>query len=261
MLTLEYLLEEAQLSGTPTNKRRAVLREYLQTIVLNTIYRGKHGSSMFFCGGTALRFFHRLPRFSEDLDFNTKTLTADGFKHLIKDIKSSLDQEGFSASAGQTSRDTLLSANIVFEDVMSRYGITDQREASIAVKLETNKPPWPIHTESHVLSMYGYNFTAVLTSNSGLVSEKTCALMERTRGRDIYDLLFMLRKRFPFDLELLKARGVQEPKKRIIERLNGLSEKDLQRLAKQVQPFLFKEDDTELILKAPQYAEKFLEEY
>ncbi len=32
-------------------------------------------------------------------------------------------------------------------------------------------------------------------------------------------------------------------------------------LANQVKPFLFKEDDIELILKAPLYAEQFLRDY
>lgn len=41
----------------------------------------------------------------------------------------------------------------------------------------------------------------------------------------------------------------------------GLSEKGLKRLAEQVKPFLFREDDIELILKAPQYGKKFLSKY
>jgi len=40
-----------------------------------------------------------------------------------------------------------------------------------------------------------------------------------------------------------------------------LSEKELKFLAGQVKPFLFKEDDVELILNASLYTEKFLKEY
>jgi len=40
-----------------------------------------------------------------------------------------------------------------------------------------------------------------------------------------------------------------------------LSEKELKRLAEQVRPFLFKEEDIELIFKAHLYAERFLREY
>ena len=47
----------------------------------------------------------------------------------------------------------------------------------------------------------------------------------------------------------------------ILNYLSEISEKELKRLADQVKPFLFKEDDIELILKAPQYGKKFLSRY
>jgi hypothetical protein len=71
----------------------------------------------------------------------------------------------------------------------------------------------------------------------------------------------MLRKKFPFDCAVLDAIGIREDPKDLIQTyLSGLSEKELRRLAEQVKPFLFKEDDIELILKAPQYATTYLSE-
>jgi hypothetical protein len=46
------------------------------------------------------------------------------------------------------------------------------------------------------------------------------------------------------------------PKELILEYLTNLSEKELKSLANQVKPFLFKEEDIELVLKAPFYAER-----
>ena len=97
---------------------------------------------------------------------------------------------------------------------------------------------------------------------SHLISEKLATFLNRKRGRDIYDTLFMLRKRFPFNRTVLKSVGIEgSPKDFILEYLRKLSEKELKFLANQVRPFLFKEDDIELVLKAPLYAEKFLEQY
>ncbi len=176
MLKMEYLLEEAKELGLPQTKKRAILREYLQTIILDGIYKSDFAKYMFFVGGTALRFFYNLPRFSEDLDFN--------------------------------------------------------------------------------------NFSAILMSKGALLSEKLSALMSRRRGRYIYDVLFMLRKKFPFDRDVLYANNIrEEPKAVVLNYLSGLSEKELKRLAEQVKPFLFREDDIELVLKAPQYGEKFLSKY
>ena len=61
MLSMRYLLEEAKNLDLPILKKRAILREYLQTIILNSIYKGNFSKVMFFVGGTALRFFYNLP--------------------------------------------------------------------------------------------------------------------------------------------------------------------------------------------------------
>jgi len=53
----------------------------------------------------------------------------------------------------------------------------------------------------------------------------------------------------------------EEPKAVVLNYLSGQSEKELKRLAEQVKPFLFREDDIELVLKAPQYGKKFLSKY
>ncbi len=130
------------------------------------------------------------------------------------------------------------------------------------IKVEVNQPKWELITQTRVLSMYGYNFSAVLMSKGNLLSEKTCALLNRKRGRDIYDTLFMLGKNFPFNENVLKSNKIRLPvKDTILEYLNSLPENELKTLARQVQPFLFKEDDVELILKAQSYAEEFLKKY
>jgi len=107
-----------------------------------------------------------------------------------------------------------------------------------------------------------YNFSAILMSKGALLSEKLSALMSRRRGRYIYDVLFMLKKGFPFDRDVLYANNIGgEPRTVVLNYLSGLSEKELKRLAEQVKPFLFREDDIELVLKAPQYGKKFLSKY
>ncbi|NQT23625.1 MAG: hypothetical protein HQ579_09355 [Candidatus Omnitrophica bacterium] len=72
----------------------------------------------------------------------------------------------------------------------------------------------------------------------------------------------MLKRKFFFNKKVLLANKIKgSPKKLILEYLRKFSEKELKLLGDRVKPFLFKEDDIELILKAPLYAEKFLKEY
>ena len=71
----------------------------------------------------------------------------------------------------------------------------------------------------------------------------------------------MLKRKFPFDESVLRANRIEgSPGQIILEYLTKLPERELKSLANQVKPFLFKEDDIELILKAPLFAERFLRE-
>jgi predicted nucleotidyltransferase component of viral defense system len=263
MLSLEYLLEEARNNGLPLLKRRAILREYLQVIILNSIYKHNLGKLMFFMGGTALRFFYNLPRFSEDLDFDTPGLTYEEFKDILEAVEKGLHKEGISSlETTSERRDNLFVAELLFEDLMSLYRITDKRGLDLMIKIKVYKPPWHLESEPGVLSLYGYNLSCFLLSKENMLSGKLCALFNRKRGRDIYDTLFMLKMRFPFNNDVLAANKIEgSPKQLILDYLKKLPEKELKSLAKQVNPFLFKEDDMELVLKASLYAGRFLREY
>lgn len=61
---------------------RNVLREYLQARVLEGLQRAGAFNSLAFRGGTALRFLHGLPRYSEDLDFS---LEGDRERYDLRD--------------------------------------------------------------------------------------------------------------------------------------------------------------------------------
>jgi len=262
MLNMEYLLEEAKNNNLPILKKRAIIREYLQIIILSSIYKHKFGKYFFFMGGTAMRYFYKMPRFSEDLDFNTLSLDYKEFENILEGIGKDLSKEGLSITTSKSRRNNLFTANLLFNDIMEKYGISDKLGKNLMIKIEINRPNWELITDSKVLSMYGYNFALILMSKGNLLSEKVCALLNRKRGRDIYDTLFMLRKKFSFNENVLKANNIRLPiKDTLLTHLKSMDEKELKRLANQVKPFLFKEDDIDLILKAPLYGEAFLEDY
>ncbi len=262
MLKLEYLLEEAKNNGLPLIKKRGVLREYIQVIILNSLFKHNSSKSMFFTGGTAMRFFYNMPRFSEDLDFDARDLSFNDFIELSEYIKKGLIKEGFSLEISSEERGNVFSAEFRFKDVMKIYEITDKRGIDLMIKIDVYKPSWNLKSESDVLSLYGYNFSSVLLEKGLMFSEKIAALINRGRGRDIYDTLFMLRNKFPYNKDVLTANKITGSFQDIIlNHFRNLSEKELKFLANQVKPFLFKEEDIELVLKPVLYAEKFLEKY
>jgi len=262
MLNLEYLLEEAKNNGMPLQKKRGILREYLQIIILNGIYSHKLGKSLFFTGGTAMRFMYNMPRFSEDLDFDTLGVSFKGFKMILKDVCLKLQKEGFSSELVSEKRDKLYVAELYFKGISKLYNITDDRGQDLMIKIEVYKPSWNIQFETGVISLYGYNFSLVLLAKDCLFAEKICALKKRTRGRDIYDTLFMLKKGFPVNKNTLAQNKIKGSLSEVIlTRLKNLPERENKFLANQVRPFLFNEKDYELVLNAFQYAERFLTQY
>jgi predicted nucleotidyltransferase component of viral defense system len=59
--------------------KRNLLREYLQYVILEIIYRSDYGRYLIFMGGTAIHIIHGSQRFSEDLDFDNKGLKKEDF--------------------------------------------------------------------------------------------------------------------------------------------------------------------------------------
>jgi len=262
MITLDSLLEEAKRLGLPLEKKRGILREYLQILILNSIYKHKLGDKMYFMGGTALRFIHKLPRFSEDLDFNAKGLTSNEFDKLLDVIRKYLVNEGFDVSIKRKDSYGVYSARVGFVSVMKSFNLVDERDEDIVIKIEVNNPDWKIKGEVAVLSFFGLLFTASIMDKGSFLAEKSHAFIHRCRGRDVYDVLFMLRLKFPLDKRIFLAKKIKdEPKEVLLNKFRSLKEDDCRKLANQVRPFLFKEDEVEAVRKASFYGPQLLKEY
>ncbi len=52
------------------DRKLNALREYLQNYILFLMQKTSMSGSLYFVGGTALRFLYRIRRYSEDLDFS-----------------------------------------------------------------------------------------------------------------------------------------------------------------------------------------------
>lgn len=84
MLDFETIIREF-----PVNEqsfKRNILREYLQSLILDIIYKSQYGRRLVFLGGTALRIVHGNTRFSEDLDFDNVGLNEDDFTIAKKSL-------------------------------------------------------------------------------------------------------------------------------------------------------------------------------
>jgi len=185
----DYVLElAAKQSGM--NAKLNVMREYLQAYVLRIMHDEGVFSSTAFVGGTALRFLHGLPRFSEDLDFSAEKGKGPAFAALMKKIKEELSLAGYSAEVTFNDQKTVNSAFVRLSGLMKDAGISAFAEQKLSIKIEIDtNPPKGAITETTVVNKY-FPLSFLTYEKASLFAGKLHAVLSReyTKGRDYFDL-------------------------------------------------------------------------
>ncbi|MCK9554473.1 nucleotidyl transferase AbiEii/AbiGii toxin family protein [bacterium] len=191
----DYVLElAAKQSGM--NAKLNVMREYLQAYILRVMHDNGAFSNLAFVGGTALRFMHRLPRFSEDLDFSAENIKGLAFAELMMKIKEELSLAGYNAGVTFNDAKTVNSAFVKIKELMKDAGISPFAEQNISIKIEVDtNPPKGAVTETMVVNRY-FPLSFLTYEKNSLFAGKVHAVLSReyTKGRDYFDLGWYLSK-------------------------------------------------------------------
>jgi hypothetical protein len=211
--------------GTSEEYLRA-LREILQHLSLLGLWRADFFDHASFYGGTALRMFYGLPRYSEDLDFSLVKLD-DSFSlgRYIRCVAAELDAAGFNVTVdfkGVREKSGIESAFIKADTLKGMLHIQApekiveriHRDARLKLKIEidTEPPEFAVHEVQNML--IPIPFQVRLYSKPSLFAGKIHALLcrswkSRIKGRDFYDFLWFVGMNIPCDIRHLKARMVQ----------------------------------------------------
>ena len=248
---------------TPLDWTHAI-REVVQEIALLGLWRSGFFEEAAFYGGTALRIFHGLNRFSEDLDFSLlqeggsvrlesalasiRTELAAWGLSFEAESKSSGDRTGIeSAFLKGNTRINLL--NVGVPEELNRYFPHNQK-VTIKLELDTT-PPCLASTEvrTHLLPT---PFQVRLYDLPSLFAGKLHAMLfrdwkSRVKGRDFYDFVWYISRRVPVNLPHLEARIIQSEEQQT-ERFNidavqtllkdRIRSVDIAAAAEDVRPFL-----------------------
>lgn len=171
-----------------------ILKEYLHYRMLDIIYSGKYASKLSFIGGTSLRILHQIQRFSEDLDFDCFDLSREEFMNLTEMVLDRLSQEGINVEADDKEKDKKLVAfrrNIVFPGLLFDLGFTGHREKKLLIKIECESHNYEYKPEKPIIQKFNVFTQIFAPSPSILLSMKTGAVLERGKGRDFYDFIFL----------------------------------------------------------------------
>ncbi len=201
-------------------KRRNGIFEVNQQIVLAGLYQGGFFNHAAFYGGTCLRIFHGLQRFSEDMDFSLlKPDDNFDFKKFFQPIIDQFVIVGREVEITKKDKKSFGKVESAFlKDTTDVYDISFRTEKSIKIKIEVDtQPPLEFSTE-HKLLLQPYSFMTRCFTLPCLFAGKMHALVfrswkNRVKGRDWYDFEWYVRNRVPLNFKHLQER---------IRQFNGL---------------------------------------
>jgi predicted nucleotidyltransferase component of viral defense system len=210
----------------PQNQQEAeaALREIMQEVALAGLQRAAFFEKAAFYGGTALRIFYGLNRFSEDLDFSLLEVIPDfSLEPYFKGMIAEFEAIGLHVSINEKSKK--LESNIesaflksetiwkelVLEGVIPQAGL--DAPPRIKIKLEVDRePPLGFATEEKLL-LRPFSFYVKCFRLPDLFAGKMHALLfrnwkQRVKGRDWYDLEWYIKKGVPLHVKhfLIRAR-------------------------------------------------------
>ena len=191
-----------------TNKHKFFMLQLLKDIFSDALL----SSVLAFKGGTASMFFHNLPRFSTDLDFNL--LDSDKEKEAYKRL-----------------RRIVLKYGNIHDEAIKHYGIIIVLDYGIGerkLKIEISNRLYDNHYE--ILNYLGLQMRVMVKED--MFAHKLCALLDRTEitSRDVFDCWFFLKERTSINKAIVESRmgmSIEQYIDKCIERVKDISVKSL----------------------------------
>ena len=190
--------------------------EVMQQITLAGLYRGGFFNKAAFYGGTCLRIFYGLQRFSEDMDFSLLQQNADFkledyFEPIITEFNA-LGREVVIKKKEKKNQTNVESAFL--KDDTAIYNIQFRTERNIKIKIEVDINPPSGFTTEHKFLMQPFSFMVRCYTLPDLYAGKMHALLfrswnNRVKGRDWYDFEWYVRNNTALNFEHLCQRTSQ----------------------------------------------------
>lgn len=209
---------------TSQDKRNAV-KEVIQEIVLCGLSRVGFFKENAFYGGTALRIFYGLDRFSEDLDFSLLKRNKDfDFDKYISGLEDELGSYGLNLIVSikekrvdSNIKSAFIKANTkelvlkFYSDDLLIKNIGDKE--LVKVKFEVDTMPPDFAGVEYKFKQLPIPYEVAIYDMPSLFAGKVHAVLcrswkNRIKGRDLYDFVFYISKKTPINLKHLNARLV-----------------------------------------------------
>jgi len=192
------------------------LREVMQEVALAGLYRAGFFDKTAFYGGTCLRIFYGLPRFSEDLDFSLLASDVDfSLEPYFKAVRDEFLALGIDVEISAKKKTVSTGIESAFLKGDTRlFSLAVHAEKTVKIKFEVDtQPPLGFATEEKLL-LQPFSFYVKCFSLPDLFAGKMHALLfrkwkSRVKGRDWFDFEWYVRKETPMSLSHFISRAEQ----------------------------------------------------
>jgi len=230
--------------------QKHILKEYLQLLILDYLSSTEHIRKVAFIGGTNLRLTKGIDRFSEDLDFDCQKLSEEEFIRMSDDVLIFLQRSGLNVKAREREKSGLQAfrRSLYFPELLFHLGLSGHREARFLLKIEAQDQQIPYEPVMEFIKGCGFFFPFPAPPEAVLCAMKIAAMLARGKGRDYYDVMFLLSRTEP-DYQFLASccdiRNMAELKAAVEKALQTV---DLRRKQKDFEHLLFHRDNSRRIL-------------
>ncbi len=199
--------------------------------------------------------------FSEDLDFDCKDLSKDEFIEMTNGVVRFLERSGLRVEAKEKENPklTVFRRNIHFPELLFDLRLSGYKEERFLIKVESQDQGIVYPPVITNIKGCGFFFPFPVPSDGVLCGMKIAAMLARAKGRDFYDLMFLLAQSKP-DYDFLSKRcgvhNLQEFKQATAELLRTV---DLKKKQKDFEHLLFNKINSEKILRFGEFVDSLTE--
>jgi predicted nucleotidyltransferase component of viral defense system len=232
-----------------------ILKEYILLLILDYLSAVPFIRKITFIGWTSIRLTKNIDRFSEDLDFDCKSFSKDEFIGMTGGIIKFLLNNGLRVEE-KKSDDKKLKAfrsNILFPELLFQMRLTGHKEERFLIKIKCQDQLVDYKPEIINIKGCGFFFPMSVPPAAVLCAMKVAAMINRKKGRDFYDAMFLLSQTLP-DFKFLSQRcGISS-----LDELKQAAEKlfktvDLKSKMRDFEHLLFNKNNSARILRAPEF--------
>jgi len=202
-------------SVTKVEKQNA-MHEVMQEITLAGLYKSGFFNKAAFYGGTCLRIFYGIQRFSEDMDFSLLQPDENfSLEHYFEPIIAEFKALGKDVVINKKTKTAQTNVESAFlKDNTEIYNLQFATEKKIRIKIEVDTQPPSNFSTEYKLLLLPFSFMTRCYSLPDLYAGKMHAFLfrnwkNRVKGRDWYDFEWYVRNNITLNFCHLQKRAEQ----------------------------------------------------